>query len=176
MNVCLWAGIAPKRFDLARWRRRTKYAPMHWACNGENRRVLCQRVNFWKNIFRNEVRRKNVKVNFFKFFAVKPAFALRSQLGAIGTLMANVCLHILRQFWTGKRILAHSMGVGGLPPTPQTSSRQTWPALKSFFVSLAQNVADSTVAKKWRPTYIPRCSFDETSSLVGNFKRNERRP
>mgnify|MGYP006323656291 FL=1 len=62
---------------------------------------------------------------FYFFLPVKSALALRSQLGAIRTLMVNVLVHILRQFWTGKRILAHSMGVGGLPPTPQTSSRQT---------------------------------------------------
>ena len=59
---------------------------------------------FEKIIFVTEVRRKNVKVNFFNFFnfvAVKPALALRSQLGAIRTLMANVFVHILRQFWAG---------------------------------------------------------------------------
>ena len=66
-----------------------------------------------------------LKSIFSILFAVKPALALRSQLGAIRTLMVNVFVHILRQFWTGKRILAQSMGVGGLPPTPQTSSRQT---------------------------------------------------
>ena len=69
-----------------------------------------------KIIFVTEVRRKNVEVNFFIFLAVKPVLALRSQLGAIRTLMVNVFVHILRQFWTGKRILAQSMGVGGLPP------------------------------------------------------------
>ena len=56
---------------------------------------------FEKIIFVTEVRRKNVEVNFFIFFAVKPALALRSQLGAIGTLMANVCIHIARQFCAG---------------------------------------------------------------------------
>ena len=56
---------------------------------------------FEKIFFVTEVRQKNVKVNFFNFVAVKPALALRSQLGAIRTLMANVFVHILRQFWAG---------------------------------------------------------------------------
>ena len=38
---------------------------------------------------------------FYFFLPIKPALALRSQLGAIRTLMANVFVHILRQFWAG---------------------------------------------------------------------------